>query len=269
MKIDYKFKLNEIVIGLEKTIIRYERFFQKYLQAHTPLIETPIGKHISNIIHENREHKPNNILSEIITFSESPNKDLVVDYNLDKIGDFIDKNPEIIEFFNDPTIKAMSDLTDDYKWMSQCLLINIDSYINMFFKLLFGIENEKNLPKGFNDDPKSNFYKNFPELQGLLDVELDYYFELHTIRNNIIHNAMFVDDKLISKLSLDLSHHSDLGMYVPNFDKVILYGIVCAEIVFVSSENLFSDINLYEDFKDKDILKYIQNYRNSRYKKCK
>lgn len=269
MKIDFKFKLNEIVVGLEKAIIRYERFFQKYLLDHIPIMETPIGKHISNIIHENREHKPNNILSEIMTFAESTNKDLVVDYHLDKIGEFMDKNPDLIEFFNDPTIKEISDLTDDYKWMSQCLLVNIDSYINMFFKLLFGIENEKNLPKGFNDDPKSNFYKKFPKLKGFLDTELDYYFELHTIRNNIIHNAMFVDDKLISKLSLDLSHHSDLGMYVPNFDKVILYGIVCAEIVFVSSENLFSDINLYEEFKDKDILNYIKNYRKSQYKNKK
>ena len=106
-------------------------------------------------------------------------------------------------------------------------------------------------------------------IQGLLDIEFDYYLELHSIRNNIVHNAMFVDDKLISKLSLGLPGNTSLGMYLPNFDKVILYGIVCAEIVFVTSAKIFSDINLYEDFKDKDILKYVQNYRNSQYKNKK
>ena len=269
MKIDYKFKLNEIVVGLEKTIIRYERFLKKYLKDHEPLTETPIGKQIMNIIKDNREHKPQNLLSEIMSFSTAQNKDLVVNYNLDKIQGFMENNPELIEFFNDPTIKEISDLTEDYKWMSQCLLVNIDTYINMFFKLLHGIQYEQSLPRGFNDEPKTNFYKKFPTLQGVLDIEFDYYLELHSIRNNIVHNAMFVDDKLISKLSLGLSENTSLGMYLPNFDKVILYGIVCAEIIFVTSEKIFSDINLYEDFKDKDILKYIQNYRNSRYKKCK
>ena len=119
MNIDFKFKLNEIVVGLEKTIIRYERFLKKYLKDHEPLTETPIGQQIMNIIKDSREHKPQNLLSEIMFFSTAQNKDLVVNYNLDKIQGFMENNPELIEFFIDPTIKEISDLTEDYKWMSQ------------------------------------------------------------------------------------------------------------------------------------------------------
>ena len=156
------FKLNEVVLGLEKVLSRYKYFLNKFLIDNSKLINTPIGQKIIKVIQKGVQDNPDNQFSKILSCLNVNNNDLMLNYNLDNFQNFIEENAEAIKIFDGPTLKLMSDFADEYKWACQCLMINADTYINIFFKVIYNIENDSNLPKGFNDNPKSKFYKKFP-----------------------------------------------------------------------------------------------------------
>ena len=257
------FKLNEVVLGLEKVLSRYKYFLNKFLIDNSKLINTPIGQEIIKVIRNGVQDNPDDQFSKILSCLNVNNNDLMLNYNLDNFQNFIEENAEAIKIFDDPTLKLMSDFADEYKWASQCLMINADTYINIFFKLMYNIENDCNLPQGFNDNPKSNFYKKFPELKGKLDYEFALYNELHAIRNNIVHNGMIVDKKLLDKLSIkDDTFTGNISMYLPNFDKVILYSLACLEIVIIVNDEILKNTKLIEEIKKRDVYQYLEKYRD-------
>ncbi len=257
------YKLNEVVLGLEKVLERYKHYLNKFLTDNSKLIETPIGQEIKKVIQSGVQKNSDNQFSKILKCLNVNNNDLMLNYNLDNFQKFAEKNVDAIKIFDDPTLKAMSDYAEEYKWVSQCLMVNTDTYINMFFKLMYNIDNDKNLPKGFNDDPKSNFYKKFPELTDKLDYEFHFYNELHALRNNIVHNGMIVDKKLLDKLSVkDDIFDNGISMYLPNFDKIILYTLACLEIVIMVNEEILKDTKLIVAIKKRDVYQHLEKYRD-------
>ena len=137
----------------------------------------------------------------------------------------------------------------------------------MFFKLVFNIKNDKNLPKGFNDNPKSKFYEQFPNLKGKLDFEFTNYNELHALRNNIVHNGMIVDKKLLNKLSIkNDDFNCGISVYLPNFNKIILYTLTCLEIVIVVNKEILKNADLNEQIKSRNISHQLEIYRTNKSK---
>ncbi|HBP43381.1 MAG TPA: hypothetical protein DD621_01660 [Clostridiales bacterium] len=257
------FKLNEVILGFEKILDRYKYFYNKFLMDNSKLINTPIGQEIMKTIQNVVNNNSDNQFSKILTCVNVNNNDLLLNYNLDNFQNFIEENAKEIKIFNDPTLKSILDFADNYKWASQCLIVNIDTYINIFFKLLFNIENDTNLPKGFNDSPKTNFYERFPELNGKLDYEFTIYYELHAIRNNIVHNGMIVDKKLLDKLSIkDDTFIGNISMYLHNFNKVILYSLACLDIVVIVNDEILKNNKLMEEIKKRGLYQYLEKYRD-------
>lgn len=260
-KIKY-YKINDIVLGLQGVIEKYNKFLKYYFEENQKLLKTDIGFQILNtFINLDKNNSEENVFSEILKCSTTPTKDMILEYNLDNFNDFVLNNPEAINIFETAELKQMSDLNETYKWISMNLIVNIDTYINMFFKLLLNYNNAESLPKGFNDNPKKFIYEKYSNLKNLCDKEIAYYLDLHSIRNNYVHNAMIIDDKLINKLNLNTDNNKELKMFLPVFDKVILYALACLEIVFIFSDNVFEEINLYDIFKTKPVIEWLEKYR--------
>lgn len=261
------YRLNAVVLGLEKVLERFKHYLLKFVSDTNKLINTKIGREILEVIKNGVSNNSDNPFSKILE-CQNVKEDLMLNYNLDNFQKFIEENKQIINFFNeDETIKSMSDYAEERRWISQCLLVNVDTYINMFFKLMYNIENDKDLPRGFNDNPKSRFYQDFPSLNGKLDYEFTLYNELHAIRNNIIHNGMIVDEKLLNKLSIDnRSFNNGITMYLPNFDKIVLYALSCLEIVVIVNDEIIKNTYLTNDINKREIFQYLHKYRNYRNK---
>ena len=266
LKNEDSYRLNAVVLGLEKVLTRYKHYLLKFTSDTQKLINTQIGQEIMKAIKNDAPNNSDNQFSKILKYLNVKN-DLMLNYNLDNFCKLIKENSEIVNFFNeDETIKSMSDYAEERGWISQCLIVNVDTYINMFFKLMYNIENDKDLPRGFNDNPKSRFYQDFPILNAKLDYEFTVYNELHAIRNNIIHNGMIVDKKLLNKLSIDNgSFNSGITVYLPSFEKIVLYALSCLEIVMIVNDEIIKNTRLAKDIETREIFQYLAKYRN--YKK--
>lgn len=263
MRNEEMYKLNDIIVGLTKTIERYKHYLFKKIGNTEALAQTALGQNILKLLNNNNLNVPSddNPLSNIFR-CQNNESGLMLKYDLKKFENFFKENKDIIDFFDkNPDIKLMSKYTDEQNWISQCLIVNIDTYINMFFKLMFNIEYEQDLPRGFNDKPKENFYTKFPILKGKLDYEFFYYQELHSIRNNIIHNGTIVDNKLLNKLAINNSCNDGIAVFIPNFEKIILYALSCLEIIVVANNEFIKNIYLTKDIEQREISHFLTKYR--------
>ena len=72
---------------------------------------------------------------------------------------------------------------------------------------------------------------------------------------------MIVDKKLLDKLSVkDDIFDNGISMYLPNFDKIILYTLACLHIVITVNNEILKNINLIEQIKNRDIYQYLKKY---------
>ena len=88
------FKLNEVVLGLEKVLSRYKYFFNKFLIDDSKLINIPIGQKIIKDIQNGEQNNPDNQFSKILSCLNVNNNDLMLTYNLDNFQNFIEENAE-------------------------------------------------------------------------------------------------------------------------------------------------------------------------------
>jgi len=255
MKIIDSFKLNEIVSGLETVIHRNKHYNDKYLKGNEEIMkqDPELVQRINTVLNNPGQNTDDNPLREVIECLSAGNK-IVFKYKLDKFLKYKNEHPDVIQtFLSDKTIELMSDCANEFRWISQWLIINIDTYMNMFFKIMF---NSSKLPKGFK--PKENYYKSFPLLEGMLDKELDSYDEMHLIRNNIVHNGMIADRDLSRKEIINIKNEeTDVSMYIVFPKQIFDYTLSCLRIVQVSNDKILKD-----DYIAKELHNKMRDLRN-------
>lgn len=254
------FKLNEIVSGLEKVIQRNKYYTDKYLQDNKKLLEQDpeFVRQVNMILNNPEQTKINNPLTELIKSYNVKNK-IVFKYKLEKFLEYKEKHPEAINsFLSNKTIEQMSDCGNEFRWITQWLIINIDIYMDLFFKLLL---NCKKIPKGFNDKPKENIYQKFPVLTDMLDSEFDSYIEMHSIRNNIAHNGMIVDNELNRTGIINIENdENDVSMYIVFPKQIFEYTISCLRIIRLTNDMILKIDHISKELNKKNILDLYKYY---------
>lgn len=246
-------KVGKIICGLDDNAIRYRRFLIKYCEDLLGLYVDP--KFMQLISSKAKSKKERDEIKNIrmISFDVAKTGDILFNCNLKKFLKYLKKyEGEFKEFFNDSYIGRVADVSMDMCWIADCSTITIDTFMDMFFKFIL---NEKNLPRGFNNDP-------IDQLEKVLNIELNdlyeefkLYKEMHSKRNLFAHNNGDVDS--IAEKELEIKTSEEYTKLISSLGDIVKYTKVCVIIVIVIMKKLIGEEKTIELFENNEIFKHL------------
>lgn len=242
---------------LNEILVRYEKLYNRYISIKDYYKDISL-----NLLNDQKIKELILDINSNVDFDKViKSKDLIFNLDLDKMGKLLLNNPELLNIKSNELVKQIDLNIENYKWLIKCILVNIDTLINIFFKLLFDVDREDSLPRGLYDNPSIHIYKVFPKLNGILDDELKDLVKLHTLRNNIVHNDLIVDNKLKNKLQLD-GEVSDntIQLFLPDFESVTNHITICLYIIYNCCYSIKTPIDILEKSEDRNIARLLSDY---------